>query len=655
MPRSAVPPLMSSTSVPAVGPFFAAGSPLAGELPGFVERAGQREMAELIAAAISSRRHVAIEAGAGTGKTLAYLIPALYSGRRVIVTTATRTLQDQLYLRDLPALGRALGRPARTAVLKGRANYLCRYRFEQARDYPAGIDAASRADLGRIADWATRTRSGDIAEVTGVAEGSSLWDRVTSTADNCLGSRCPAYDGCHVVAARKAAAEADLAVVNHHLLVADLTLRGDGFGSLLPGADVVIVDEAHRFPDIIAGLFDVDLSTRDVTGCLDEILHESAGAAPAGGELQVRLTGLADAAAALAAELPANAETVPFSQAPEAFLRGLDAFAEELRALESVVGDLREVSPGLGRCAERVAGLAHAAGQLADWQRTSDLCWVQAGGRGFSLHLTPLDATEQTHALLASQACTWVFTSATLAVDGNFSHFLDRLGLAEVDSHTIPSPYDFDARARLYLPKGMPAPDSRDYTRAVVEAARPVLEHTGGRAFLLFTSHRALREAAGWLHESLPDLHLLVQGSAPRSRLLEDFATRPRCVLLGTATFWEGVDMPGATLVVVAIDRLPFASPGDPYLQARLELIRRQGGDPFRDFQLPQAVLTLRQGVGRLIRGHGDYGVVILCDPRVATRSYGRVFLRSLPPMRVTHDLADVLAFLAERDAEGHG
>jgi ATP-dependent DNA helicase DinG len=383
------------------------------------------------------------------------------------------------------------------------------------------------------------------------------------------------------------------------------------------------------------------------------VRRESAGRAPAGGELQARLAGVADGAAALAARLPEGAEALPFSRAPEDFLRGLEALSEELGALESVVGEMREASPGLARSAERVTALARAAAQIADWQRMSDLCWAQPRGRGFSLHLTPLDATEQTHELLAAQDCTWVFTSATLAVDGNFAHFLDRLGLDDVETHTVASPYDFDACARLYLPPGMPAPDAADYTRGVVDAVLPILRQTGGRAFLLFTSHRALREAAGLLAERLPALTLLVQGEAPRSRLLEDFATRPGCVLLGTATFWEGVDMPGAALVVVAIDRLPFASPGDPYLQARLELVRRQGRDPFRDLQLPQAVLTLRQGVGRLIRGHGDYGVVVLCDPRVATRSYGKVFLRSLPPMRVTRDLADVLSFLDRHEGTG--
>lgn len=630
--------------------FFLADSPLRSALAGFAPRPEQLQMARLVSAAMADGRHLAIEAGAGTGKTLAYLVPALMSGQQVIIATGTRTLQDQLYHRDLPVVTAALGRPAVVAQLKGRANYLCRYRLARAQGAARAASSQSGRDLQRIGEWAQRTRSGDIAELAGVPEDSPLWPQLTSTADNCLGSRCPDIDGCHVVAARKRAAAADIAVVNHHLLLADMALQDDGFGQLLPGAEVVIVDEAHRFPETAQAWFDITLRSRQ----LEELVRDTAAEAQAGGmldqELRGRLDALLGAVLDTQAAAPAGADPVAMDTVP-AMAAALLGLAESLAALSALLGERGEPDPGLGRCAERAAALATAAGRIADWQARADLCWVQGGREAFAVHLTPVDAPGQMREMLGNQHCTWIFTSATLAVGEDFSHFSRRLGLEPLDTRRIDSPFNYARCARLFLPAGLPAPEATDYLERCVAAIEPVLEASRGRAFLLFTSRRALQRAAALLASRAHGHTLLVQGSAPRSRLLEDFARTDHAVLLGTATFWEGVDIRGPALVVVAIDRLPFASPGDPFLQARLELVRRAGGDPFRDYQLPQAVLALRQGVGRLIRGTTDYGIVIICDPRLSGRGYGRVFLASLPPMPVVRSAAEACDFLRQWEA----
>ncbi len=630
----------------AIDGYFQDGSPLAAQLHGFSHRPEQLDMARLVRQAMQVGGHLAIEAGAGTGKTLAYLVPALLSGRRVIIATGTRTLQDQLYHRDLPVVGQSLGRPVTVAQLKGRANYLCGYRMERALEQPA--HGALRAELRRVQRWALETVAGDVGELPGVPEGSPVWPLVTSTADNCLGGRCPQLDDCHVAAARRRAAEADIAVVNHHLLLADMQLKDDGFGRLLPGADVVVVDEAHRFPETAQALFDVELRSRQLDELAQDTSEEAMQAVCWSADLQERLAAVGAAARELVAAAGAPVGAVPMADAGEALGGALQAIVETLTRLQAFLAEGAEAGGGLGRCAERAGALAGAAARLADWREHEDLCWYQAEGGRVTLHLTPLDASRQLRELLERQACTWIFTSATLAVAGDFTHFSRRIGLAPLATHRIDSPFDYARCARLFLPTGLPAPDAADFTDRVVEAIEPVLQASRGRAFLLFTSRRALARAAELLAARATGHTLLVQGTAPRSRLLEQFASAPGAVLLGTATFWEGVDIRGPALVVVAIDRLPFASPGDPFLQARLALIRRVGGDPFRDYQLPQAVLALRQGVGRLIRGYDDYGVVMIADPRLTTRGYGRTFLESLPPLPVVRTAAEACAFLTE-------
>jgi ATP-dependent DNA helicase DinG len=508
-----------------------------------------------------------------------------------------------------------------------------------------------RADVRAVQDWAQRTRSGDVAELSGVGEDSPVWLLVTSTVDNCLGSRCPNVEQCHVLAARRRAAECDLAVVNHHLLLADMSLKDDGFGRLLPGASVVIVDEAHRFPETAQAMFDVTLNARQVEDLGRDAAAEAQAAAVADIGLQRCLDALAGSMRETAAVMPAHGEPVAIGTAGESLTGTLAVLAESVGGLRQWLVDRAATSPGLGRCAERATTMLAAASRIADWQVNSDLCWVQAERGGFAAHMTPIDGSRQMRALIEGQECTWIFTSATLAVGEDFSHFSRRIGVAPLRTHRIESPFDYQQCARLFLPSGMPPPDDPAFTARMVEAVAPLLQASRGRAFLLFTSRRSLRRAAEILGGRDHGHVLLVQGTAPRSRLLEAFSRTDNAVLLGTATFWEGVDIRGPALVVVAIDRLPFASPGDPFMQARLELVRRNGGDAFRDYQLPQAVLALRQGVGRLIRGIGDYGIVMICDPRLTGRSYGRVFLASLPPMPVVRDIQEACAFLAEREA----
>ncbi len=604
-------------------------------------------MAEAVAGAIRESRQLVVEAGTGTGKTLAYLVPLLLAGQRGVVSTGTRTLQDQLFHRDLPMLGTALGRPARVRLLKGRSNYLCHYRLDQLAggDLPAQLSGAT---VHRVQTWARQTATGDIAELTGIAEASPVWPRITSTADNCLGTHCPFLSECHVARARQAARDADIVVVNHHLLMADLTMKDEGFGQLLPGAEAVIVDEAHHFPDVAQGFLNLSLSAGQMLDLDGDVRAEALAAGAWSTDLGAVVDQLDTATRAARAGLQDSARELDWDAAGDEFQTALEAVADDLETLAGELEPLADYGTGLARCRERAAGLATAARRLLDAPADEYVRWIRVTARGFSVNATPLDASGQIQALLESQASTWIFTSATLAVGDDFTHFTSRLGLTGVATRQVPSPFDFGRIARLYLPDELPEPAHADYTDRVVDAALPVITASRGRAFLLFTSHRALRRAAALIRDHADfGFPLLVQGEAPRSRLLEDFARLDNAVLLGTATFWEGVDIRGHGLVLVVIDRLPFASPGDPLLAARLQAIRDAGGNPFRDYQLPQAVLSLKQGVGRLIRDYSDYGVVMICDPRLQTKSYGRVFMRSLPPMPVIRDLADVDAFFA--------
>ncbi len=642
----------------AIAELFSRQGPLASTIDGFTERAEQVAMAEHVAAALKEPQQLLIEAGTGIGKTFAYLVPALFSARRVIISTGTRALQDQLFHRDLPTITRALGRPVQVALLKGRANYLCLHRLSLAEQQAAsrGLKREVAIALDQVRRWSFSTVRGDVAELATVGEQHPVWPWVTSTRDNCLQAECPEYQRCHVVAARRDAQAADIVIINHHLLMADLVLKEEGFGDLLPGADAIVIDEAHQLPDVATQFLGLSVSTRQLQSLARDVVAElmlmSTQDGSAGTWAQTFERRIADAEGALRGQ----GERLDAVSWPASFVEALELLGADLRALKSMLepvaadnASMSSLRRRAGEIAERFEVLLapNDAAQVLDGIR-----WVQSAQSGFTAHYVPVDTAKQLGALVAARPCSWIYTSATLAVGEDFSHFKRRLGLDDALAVRFGSPFNYAEQALLYLPPGLEAPASRRHTRQVIEAAWPVLAASGGRAFLLFTSHRALREAAGILaavmQNSAP-FPVLVQGDAPRDVLLQRFRQYGNAVLLGTGSFWEGVDVKGSALAVVVIDKLPFAVPDDPVLKARLDAIARQGGNPFFDEQIPQAVIALKQGVGRLIRDAEDFGVVVLCDQRLSSRPYGRIFLNSLPAMPRTEVLSEVTRFLEQK------
>jgi ATP-dependent DNA helicase DinG len=620
--------------------------PLAKSIAGFVPRRAQQEMAARIEQALANHSTFIAESGTGTGKTFAYLVPALLSGKKVLISTGTRHLQDQLYHRDLPVIREALAVPVSTALLKGRANYLCRYRLERTETEARFGTRRDVADLARLRDWAGRTRGGDIAEVSGIPEDSGLWPQVTSTAENCLGGNCPRYDDCFVNRARREALAADIVVVNHHLFFADLALREEGFGQLLPGADAVIFDEAHQLPDVASNFFGLSLSSHQIAGlCRDSVaedLKEHSDIA----ELPAAAQALEKAAAdlRLAFGLEPRREAWSRLQGARDVHAALEALHARLAKLSAVLEAAAAKGQGLANCARRASMLLDRLQMISANPPADYVAWFETGTRTFTLYLTPLDIATPFRQSTAGGRKAWIFTSATLAINGSFAHFQAQLGLEEAETGLWDSPFDYAHRTLLYIPPGLPMPSAPDYTDAVLAAALPVLRASRGRAFVLFTSHRALKAAAARLRDTLA-YPLLVQGDAPRSELLRRFRDLGNAVLLGTGSFWEGVDVRGEALSCVIIDKLPFASPDDPVLAARATALELAGRSPFMEYQLPEAVIALKQGVGRLIRDETDRGVLVLCDPRLLSKRYGRIFLASLPPMPQTQDLAAVERF----------
>jgi ATP-dependent DNA helicase DinG len=630
--------------------FFGDQSPLKTLLPGFQPRAGQVWMAEAVAEAIAASDKLVIEAGTGTGKTFAYLLPALMSGRKTIISTGTKALQDQLYHRDLPLVGKAVGRPVSTALLKGRANYLCLHRLDQLDD----IARSLAGDHAEVREWRHHTDSGDRAELTAVAEDSAIWPLVTSTTDNCLGQHCPQYSDCHVVKARRRAQEADLVVVNHHLLLADLAMKESGFLEFLPDAEAVILDEAHQVPDLAVQFFGVALGSRELQRVVDEV---QVATMPFGeAELQRRVHRLDTAIKALRLAAPRQEGRHQLDDLMPDMRGAFDELGAAVGELAHGLEALGEGSVDIAKLHEQLLGIGERLALLASDDSWDGLRWLEVNPRSLRVNLTPLDVSSTLSGLIGSGHQAWIFTSATLAVGDDFSHFTSRMGLGGVTGLTFPSPYALADNGLVYLPPGLPQPSDPGHTDAVMEAVTPLLKFTRGGLFCLFTSHRALNAAKKWFRSHKTRLggrKLLVQGSAPRDDLLRRFRDSGNAVLLGTGSFWEGVDVRGTALTIVAIDKLPFASPADPLMMARLEFIRREGGNGFAEHQLPQAALAMKQGAGRLLRGENDYGVIVLCDPRVTSRNYGKTFLDILEPMSSTDDIGTVQRFLARHERPG--
>jgi ATP-dependent DNA helicase DinG len=625
---------------------FGPRGPLARTLPGFTPRRSQLAMASRVALAMENRAPLVVEAGTGTGKTFAYLVPALLSGKRVLISTGTRTLQDQLFNKDLPLVAGAIGVPARVALLKGRSNYLCTYRLKQLGGQKSLAGTRDRT-LVRVERWAGITKTGDLAEVPDLGDAHSLWPQVTSTRDNCLGARCADIGRCHVVEARRKAVEADVVIVNHHLLLADLALKEDGFGDLLGTADALILDEAHQIPDLATQFFGTRFGSRQAELLLRDARQEL---------MQVRAsaTALAVETGAVEKALAALAEILRVSPRPDWLAADTplaDAAQELSRSLRDFAAALNEESreAGIAQCAGRGTELASRLDAVVHAEENEGARSVEITQRGFTLSLLPFDIASRFAAMASGTRAAWVFTSATLSVGEDFAHFTSRLGLADAETLAIPSPFDFETQALLYLPARLPDPSAPTHTGAVVDVAVPLIEASAGGAFVLFTSHRALQRAAQIMRDrwtELGEFPLLVQGEAPREQLLRTFRESGNAVLLGTASFWEGVDVKGDALRLVIIEKLPFSSPDDALTRARIEHLKANGGNAFREYQLPEAALALKQGVGRLIRSETDRGVVVICDPRLVDKPYGRVFRASLPPMPVTRISADAEKFL---------
>jgi len=624
---------------------FGPQGPLKRSLPGYSPRRSQRAMAGRVAQALLNRAPLVVEAGTGTGKTFAYLVPALLSGKRVLISTGTRTLQDQLFNKDLPLVAGAIGVPARVALLKGRSNYLCSYRLKQlgAQGSLAGRDRT----LQRVERWARATRSGDLAEVTGLSDSHPLWPQITSTRENCLGARCSEIGRCHVVEARRKAIESDIVIVNHHLLLADLALKEDGFGDLLGAADAVIIDEAHQLPDLATQFFGARFSSRQAELLLKDARQELAQSGAGSSALAAEIGDVEKGLARLA-ELLRVTPRPDWLAADTPFADAAQELGDALRALAGALAE-QERSPGIAQAAARAGELAARLAEISHAEEHEGARSVELTQRGFLLSLLPFDVAERFAKMSGRTPAAWIFTSATLSVGEDFSHFTARLGLGEAETLAIASPFDFESQALLYLPTRLPDPASPEHTPAVIEAAVPLIEASAGGAFVLFTSHRALQRAAALLRDrwaSLGEFPLLVQGEAPREQLLRSFRDSGNAVLLGTASFWEGVDVRGDALRLVIIEKLPFASPDDALTRARIEHLKATGGNAFREYQLPEAALALKQGVGRLIRSETDRGVVVICDPRLIDKPYGRVFRASLPPMPVTREADDAVRFL---------
>ena len=622
--------------------------PFASKYDSFVSRESQQQMAAEIATMIEHKGTLVAESGTGTGKTYAYLVPTLISGKKTLISTGTKHLQEQLFHRDIPAVVETLGLSLSVSLLKGRSNYLCLERLKQTRASGRRLEKKVLRDVENVAAWSVKTRSGDIAECELVTEDSKVWSMVTSTVDNCVGAKCQFFDDCHVNLARKKAQKSDVVVVNHHLYFADKVLKEDGFGKLLPDFDTVVFDEAHQIPDIASNFLGKSFSSWQVS----ELIKDVRIAELIEKSLVKDLLSCADAIEKDISEYRLSLGIEERKMSWHELQAVLPQFCKKLEKLSQQLSDFADIlekaapsGEGLMRCYERALTLsAHCSEINEDAKSANNIRWLEVLKRTFRINETPLHIGEELDGFFGNREQARVFTSATLSIENDFSHYVQTMGLGEVDTRRWDSQFDFYNQAVLYVPEGLPEPKSDDFPEAMVRAVLPLLKASRGRAFMLFTSFRVMHLAQQLLEPE--GFNVFVQGSRNKSELLELFRKKDNAILLGTMSFWEGVDVQGEDLSCVIIDKLPFESPYEPVMKARLKDIEESGGNSFMDYQVPRAVITLRQGAGRLIRSQQDKGVLVICDNRLRGSRYGNVFLESLPPMRRTHDKQKIIGFL---------
>ncbi|MDG6479804.1 ATP-dependent DNA helicase [Glaesserella parasuis] len=623
---------------------------LSQNIHGFRPRDAQLEMAQAVGRAVKFAKSAVIEAGTGTGKTFAYLVPALLSGKKTIISTGSKNLQDQLFNRDLPTIQKALKYKGKVALLKGRANYLCLERLDQVIAMGVVGDKSVLADLAKVRKWHTGTKTGDLSECITIAEDSPILPQLVSTAESCLGSDCPNYKECYVVQARRRALEADVVVVNHHLFCADMAVKETGFGELIPDAELIIFDEAHQLPDIASQYFGQSLTSRQLFDiCKDSNivyrteLKDLAQLGKASDHLQKVVQDFR----LLLGDGNKRGNLREILQDPKV-VEGFAKLNENIDFLSEVVKKSLGRSETLDKIFERLAEVKAQLKRLGNTSVVGYCYWYEINGRSFGLHITPLTVGDKFGEQMRANQVGWIFTSATLEVGGKFDHFCQRLGIENAEQMVLQSPFDYANQSLLCVPRYLPDTNKSHTLTELGQLLKPVIEANNGRCFLLCTSYFMMRGLADFLREQ-SSLSVLLQGETSKSRLLEKFIAEPNSVLVATQSFWEGIDVRGDALSLVIIDKLPFTAPDEPLLKARMEDCKLQGGDPFNDIQIPEAVITLKQGVGRLIRDVTDRGAVIICDSRLVMRQYGSTFLKSLPPSKRTRDLAKVLTFLKEK------